>query len=57
LETGRERKLTARVVLVVANSDEKIIDPKYHNCRIGPSCSAELISGPRFQNWIASPLF
>jgi hypothetical protein len=31
LETGRERKLITRAVLVVVNSDEKIIDPKYHN--------------------------
>jgi hypothetical protein len=31
LETGRERKLTARAIMAVANSDEKTIDPKYQN--------------------------
>jgi hypothetical protein len=29
LETGQERKLTARAVMAVANSDEKTTDPKY----------------------------
>jgi hypothetical protein len=27
LETGRQRKLTARAVMAVANSDEKTVDP------------------------------
>jgi hypothetical protein len=30
-ETRRERKLTARAVMAVANSDEKIADPKFQN--------------------------
>jgi hypothetical protein len=30
-ETGRERKLTAQAVMAIANSDEKIIDPKFQN--------------------------
>jgi hypothetical protein len=30
LETGRERKLLARVVMNVAKQDDKIADPKYH---------------------------
>jgi hypothetical protein len=29
LETGQERKLTARAIMALANSDEKIIDPKF----------------------------
>jgi hypothetical protein len=31
LETGRERKLTARVVMTLANSNEKTVNPKYQN--------------------------
>jgi hypothetical protein len=29
LETGQERKLIARAVMALANSDEKIVDPKF----------------------------
>jgi hypothetical protein len=31
LETRRERKLTARAVMALTNSDEKTTDPKYQN--------------------------
>jgi hypothetical protein len=29
LKTGRERKLTTRAVMALANSDEKVTDPKF----------------------------
>jgi hypothetical protein len=31
LENGRQRKLTARVVLALNNSDKRVADPKYQN--------------------------
>jgi hypothetical protein len=31
LETGQERKLTSRAVMALANSEEKIADPKFQN--------------------------
>jgi hypothetical protein len=31
LENGRQRKLTARAVMALNNSDKKVIDLEYHN--------------------------
>jgi hypothetical protein len=31
LENGRQRKLTARAVIALNNSNEKVADPKYQN--------------------------
>jgi hypothetical protein len=31
LENGRQRKLTARAVMALNNSDKKVTDPKYQN--------------------------
>jgi hypothetical protein len=31
LETRWERKLTARAIMAITNSDEKIVDPKFQN--------------------------
>jgi hypothetical protein len=50
LENGRQRKLTARAVMALNNSDERVADPSTKTGRTSPSRSAELTSGSIFRS-------
>jgi hypothetical protein len=57
LKNERQRKLTARPVMALNNSDEKVANPKYQTGCTSPLRSAELTSGPIFRSQGVFPLF